>query len=330
MTQEATNSTNSVLDAFLKQRAKRQNNTALEARRLVNLYRHLPLFGEAFLETYNQMLLSSSPEVQMMLSDIIGGTVVRQYYDFLKARSKQNDTDNIIITDEEADNAYHYRHEESYLPSPDEVPPFALSSLSGGEMFSSDSAVLAAQVGAFERVLEKQNEFLARALEKIGQTTTGQTASIGTADLSALQQTQKEMLADLLERQNAQMNANIDTILKQTQQLSARQMEAVEKLTQRVPTRQDAYTVMIEEENMVPTSAQTQEQQIYTNRYRSPEQPVYHPAEVELEPIGDNSDIKKPEETPILDHYSALSATEMPEAPKTEELKETTQPDWKG
>lgn len=329
MTQEATNSTNSVLEAFLKQRAKRQNNTALEARRLVNLYRHLPLFGEAFLDTYNQMLLNSSPEVQMMLSDIIGGTVVRQYYDFLKARIKQNDTDD-IITDEEADNAYQYRHEESYLPSPDEVQPFVLSSVTDGENVSTDKVAIATQVGTFERVLEKQNEFWAQALEKIGQTITAQSASVGGVDLSALQQTQKEMLADLLERQNAQMNANIDTILKQTQQLSARQMEAVEKLTQRVPMPQDGYAVMIEDDNIAQVSPQTQEQQVYTNRYRSQEQPVYHPAAVELEPIGEALENKQPEENEAPKQHLTLSETKTSDMTQTEELKETIQPDWKG
>ena len=67
------------LDAFVKQREKRQNDTGIEANRLVNLYRQLPLFGEDFLETYNKMLLDASAEVQMTLSDIVGGSVVRQY-----------------------------------------------------------------------------------------------------------------------------------------------------------------------------------------------------------------------------------------------------------
>ena len=93
MTQEEKTSQNSVLEAFLNQRAKRQNSAIVEARKLVNLYRHLSLFGDDFLNQYNEMLMGATPEVQMVLPDIIGGTVVRQYLEFLKGRSKQNDAD---------------------------------------------------------------------------------------------------------------------------------------------------------------------------------------------------------------------------------------------
>ncbi len=325
MTQETVNSKNSVLEAFLKQRAKRQNNTFIEAKRLVNLYRHLSLFGDEFLETYNKMLLDSSPEVQMALPDIVGGAVVRQYFEFLKGRAKQNDTDS-VISEDDAEDAYKYRHEESYLPSPDEVQPFVFSPQTDNGTRVADTPVAAVQLGAFEQALEKQNAFLTQALEKINQNVVAGMNGVGnTSDLSSLQQAQKELLSELLEKQNAQMNANIDTILKQTQELSARQLETVEKLAQRVKSApQDAYAVMIEEEAAIP--AQDTSQTVYTSRYRSEEKPVYHPAEVELEPIGEMTD--NVESVSGHKRHSTLSPHALHD--EADDVTTQTMPDWKG
>ncbi len=303
MTQEAKTT---VLDAFLKQRAKRQNNTVIEARRLVNLYRHLSLFGTDYLEKYNAMLMAATPEVQMALSDIIGGTIVRQYLEFLKGRAKQFNGDD-IISEEEAKDAYQYRHEESYLPSPDELTPFVFSGSTGGGAMSEiggvssdghtfatptmDGAILSMQEAFFEKALSKQSVFLTEALEKIQQSAMKQASENSLPDtvlseLSSLQQAQKEALSDLLAKQNEQFVENLNHILKQTQDLSTRQMEMVERLVENNNKGQwakDSYAVI---EDDVHTTSKTQELPQRNRSYR-PEMPVFNRPEVELEPVGE-------------------------------------------
>lgn len=334
MTQENQTSKNTILEAFLKQRAKRQNSAAVEARKLVNLYRQLSLFGDDFLDKYNEMLMAATPEVQMALPDMVGGAVVRQYLEFLKGRAKQNDTD-AVISEEEAVDAYQYRHAESYLPSPDEVPPFAMntpiyssgtSEMSGGDMVS-----LTAQMAAFERALEQQNAFLTQALTQMQQNivTACSTSSDGqSVDMSASFQAQKEMLSELLTRQNEQMNANINAILSQTQELSARQMAVVEKLVQK-QVAPDPYAVIEEDISVVPQTNNITSKPSYTSRYRMEEPSVLHQTEVELEPVTE----QKKEISEVVDTsklYSSASLNDYYAETDDALVQTTTSSDWKG
>ena len=336
MTQETQTSKNSVLQAFLQQRAKRQNSTAVEAKKLVNLYRQLSLFGDDFLDKYNEMLMAATPEVQMALPDIIGGTVVRQYLEFLKGRSKQNETDS-IISEEDAVDAYQYRHAESYLPSPDEVPPFSMNipmyQAGMGEGANVDTAALAAQMTAFERALEQQNTFLTQALTQLQQNMV-QTHSVSlegqSIDVSASLQAQKEMLSELLARQNEQMNANINTILSQTQEISSRQMEAVEKLIQK-QTVPDPYAVIEEDVPVIPQTNKITSRSSYTSRYRTEEPPVLHQTEVEMEPLVESKEnVSVNEEIEIPKRHSSISLNDYYAETDETQLQTITSPDWKG
>lgn len=334
MTQVNQTSKNTVLEAFLKQRAKRQNSAAVEAKRLVNLYRQLSLFGDDFLDTYNDMLLAATPEVQMALPDIVGGTVVRQYLEFLKGRSKQSDTDS-DISEEAAVDAYQYRHAESYLPTPDEVPPFSMNTpiyqAGGGETGGIDATALTAQMTAFERALEQQNAFLTQALTQLQQNMTAErsAASDGQSVDGGAFYAQKEMLTELLTRQNEQMNANINAILSQTQEMSARQMEAVEKLIQKHATP-DPYAVIEEEGTVNLQPDKMTSRPSYAPRYRVENTPSLHQTEVELEPVGEgkeNISVNETGSTPK--RYSSVSLNEYYAEP-TETPTEITTPDWKG
>lgn len=335
MTQENQTSKNTVLEAFLKQRAKRQNSAAVEAKRLVNLYRQLSLFGDNFLDSYNDMLLAATPEVQMALPDIVGGTVVRQYLEFLKGRSKRSSDADTNISEEEAIDAYQYRHTESYLPTPDEVPPFLMNTPSyqtgSGETGGVDATVLTAQISAFERALEQQNAFLTQALAQLQQNMTVERSSSSegqSVDGSAFH-AQKEMLTELLTRQNEQMNANINAILSQTQEMSARQMEAVEKLIQKQATP-DPYAVIEEEGAFSSQPEKIPSRPPYTTRYRAEATPSLHQTEVELEPVGEvkeNVSVNEIGENPK--RYSSVSLNEYYAEPN-ETLTEMITPDWKG
>ncbi|MBR5130441.1 MAG: hypothetical protein IKV03_04375 [Alphaproteobacteria bacterium] len=329
MTQETQTAKNSLLEAFLKQRAKRQNSAAVEAKRLVNLYRQLSLFGDEFLEKYNVMLLEASPEVQMVLPDIVGGTVVRQYLEFLKGRAKQSDADS-IISEEDAVDAYQYRHAESYLPTPDEVPPFSMEvNVGGGVSNGIDTATLSAQLNAFERALEQQNAFLVQALAQFKQEAVLRSELSNSSQSSDFTQMQKDVLSELLTRQNEQMNANINTILSQTQEISARQMEAVEKLMQKQPVI-DPYAVIEEDVPVVSDTSKKVQKFSYGTRYRSEEPAILHQTEVELEPINENLEDKSQEtSTEMPKRYSSISLNEYySEEDDVLEGKETS--DWKG
>lgn len=332
MTQETQMSKNTILDAFLKQRAKRQNSAAIEARRLVNLYRQLPLFGDDFLDKYNAMLMAATPEVQMVLPDIIGGAVVRQYLEFLKGRAKQNDATD-VISEEAAVDAYQYRHAESYLPTPDEVAPFTIDT-SGhqtnvGGNNAVDTQTLSAQINAFERALEQQNAFLVQALTQLQQNMSAQypIATDGQpVDMTTFNQKQKEILSELLTQQNEQMKANINTILTQTQELSARQMETVEKLIQKqaVP---DPYAVIEEDIPVLSQTKQAPQRTPGITRYRS----ELHQTEVELEPVVKHVSEKSRYDEPIRpERHSSISLDDYYEEQDEPRLETKTSPDWKG
>ena len=115
-------SANQLLNAFVHRKKTHDNTTAITAQRLVNLFRQLSVFKPEFVAEYNRMLLSASDEVRMMMKDIVGGPTVRQYLDFLQAKSEQ------VSEDEENEHA-EMKSELSintgYLPDPEEDTPFA-------------------------------------------------------------------------------------------------------------------------------------------------------------------------------------------------------------
>lgn len=224
-----------VLDAFLKQREKRQNDTGIQAQKLVNLYRHLALFGDEFLVTYNKMLLECAPDVQMALGDIMGGMVVRQYLDFL--RSKQQKPDEELDTEEKPS----YTTEVSYLPSADDITPFqAIPSVvtevsaEGKQMPAFNEASLKTQGAFLEQALAKQTEFLAQTISQMQEnmakqipetqpSTTSETS--GASDMA-------EVLDKVLEKQNRILVESLKYVFEHSAEITAKQMETFEQVLQ--------------------------------------------------------------------------------------------------
>lgn len=295
MTQETTAQKMTVLDAFLKQREKRQNTTGIEAKRLVNLYRQLPLFGEGFLETYNKMLLDASADVQMALPDIIGGAVVRQYLEFLKGNKDFNEASD----DTENASSYEYHQEESYLPDADEVPPYQFSPVSvpvAGGQGGVNEQMLKVQTDFFEQALAKQSQFFAQALEKMQEkiaqqlTSSAQNNAIA-PEFEAFEKTQKEAIAEILTQQNKQLSDSLKNILNHTQEISSRQLEVFEKILKEATAKRDAtaapYDVIEEvmnarEQAAAMATAEPKEPKTYTPQpFKQPEvafEPVDTPA----------------------------------------------------
>ena len=71
-------------DAFLNKRENSRNTAAQTAQQLVNLFRHLPHFGDDFIQEFNKRVLSMPADVQMALSDLVSGPSVRQYAEYLR------------------------------------------------------------------------------------------------------------------------------------------------------------------------------------------------------------------------------------------------------
>lgn len=124
------NNAANTLEAFVFEKTQKVNDVLVEAQRLINLYRQLNVLGPDFVPTFDKMLLSSKPDVQLALSNLSSGDTVRQYLKFLQSRLHQN-------TDpEKQENNSISEDAASYLPSPDEVPPFQMTPhvvLNGGE-----------------------------------------------------------------------------------------------------------------------------------------------------------------------------------------------------
>lgn len=260
------------LEAFVKQREKRQNDTGIQAQKLVNLYRHLPLFGEDFLEKYNQMLLAAPADVQLALSDITAGSIVRQYLEFLKSKQQPN-TDKV---DEEIDKPvdFSYQQQSSYLPSPDDIPAYHFDAPESGSVVVSNGdpvateSLLKAQASFFEEALTKQTQFLEQTLLKMqegvveGLSQLKENMAQSFVDGNTLQaQSRQEVLnntlSEVLERQNALFCESLAEVLETTKEATQRQTAVLEKVLERgIQHSADPYEV-IEEEAPVITSAES-------------------------------------------------------------------------
>lgn len=86
MTQNQSSYARELYVSFWNKQENARNTAIQTAQQLVNLFRHLPHFGDDFIQTFNQRVMSMPPDVQMALSDLVGGPAVRQYADYLKAR----------------------------------------------------------------------------------------------------------------------------------------------------------------------------------------------------------------------------------------------------
>lgn len=245
------------LDAFIKQREKRQNDTGIEATKLVNLYRQLPLFGEDFLETYNKMLLDASPEVQMTLSDIVGGSVVRQYLEFLKSKQLRVEEDK---QDAPVEDRLIYTTEGAFLPSADEMDVFnpsyqnpAVVEDGGDAPLSQD--ILKSQTAFFEQSLTKQSELIEKVLDKLQQNIqTNNTSEYRNAsedkqnlESQAVQlEVFKTSLQQLLETQNKVWADSMKQVLQQTGEMTLKQLQALENLIATQSDRKASYPIVEE------------------------------------------------------------------------------------
>lgn len=171
MTTESMND-QSCREAFNLQQQQRVDVAMVEAQRLVNMYRHIDSFGPDFTAQLDALLLEMGPDVQMALSNIQGGGVVRRYYDFLK---EQNPT---IAT--RIDNLEQKKVEQvGYLPPPEEDLPSSSGNsvgttvAAGGVNLAQLEAILKNLVATHQTelntVVKSQTEALANLMQRLDQ-----------------------------------------------------------------------------------------------------------------------------------------------------------------
>lgn len=226
------------LEAFVFEKTQKVNDVLIEAQRLINLYRQLNVLGPDFVPTFDKMLLSSKPDVQLALSNLSSGDTVRQYLKFLQSRLHQN------INQEEQENNSISEDAASYLPSPDEVPPFQMTPTIIGNgteaVGAAQPEVLSALVkvlsDAQQKSLEQQNAFLKQALEQMQKNVSQQSGAQGggTFDLTQFQAAQQKMVNETIERVTTEqaklLTDSLTEVLRNTQQIAQEQVQNISSL----------------------------------------------------------------------------------------------------
>ena len=150
---------NQLLYAFLNRKKTRDNNAAMTAQRLVNLFRQLPSFNPEFVAQYNQMLLGTNDEIQMMMQDIVGGPTVRQYLTYLQQASGQAVNDS-----EGAEKSTAPSVNTGYLPSADDDIPFYKTTSDSEETAPKPSAEPVITVQDFTEWQKSQEELITKIM----------------------------------------------------------------------------------------------------------------------------------------------------------------------
>lgn len=178
---------------FIEEKKKHGNTVLDEAQRLVNLYRHANAFGENFSAQLDEMLLSASPEVQMALSDILGGQVVRQYCTYLKERTTPQD--NKEQSNQETD---VLGKRLGYLPEPEDETSIS-SQGNSKEIEALFKTVLTAHQQELSELIKAQSENLTALLGRSNQEGYEKTSYPTTRFKNTVEQDKGKRYADVIE-----------------------------------------------------------------------------------------------------------------------------------
>ena len=311
-------SANQLLNAFVHRKKTHDNTTAIAAQRLVNLFRQLSVFKPEFVAEYNRMLLNASDEVRMMMKDIVGGPTVRQYLDFLQAKTEH------ISEDEESEYSEmksELNNNTGYLPDPDEDMPFAFRPMQAGSAQStpeivadfSQSDALMQILNGYQEANRKQTEALTDALKELK----NQLKKNGNTSLSSAGDV-KESIAvqDLIQFQETQQAAFEQFIRAQTEIISTltdklTQMSVAENVVRAKTATSDLSTPEETDETEEPVVLSTPEEAGETEELVALSTP--EEADETEEPVA----LSTPEEAGETEEPVALSTPE--EADETEE-----------
>ena len=311
-------SANQLLNAFVHRKKAHDNTTAIEAQRLVNLFRQLSVFKPEFVAEYNRMLLNASDEVRMMMKDIVGGPTVRQYLDFLQAKTEH------ISEDEESEYSEiksELNNNTGYLPDPDEDMPFAFRPMQAGSAQStpeivadfSQSDALMQILNGYQEANRKQTEALTDALKELK----NQLKKNGNTSLSSAGDVKESVaVQDLIQFQETQQAAFEQFIRAQTEIISTltdklTQMSIAENVVRAKTATSDLSTPEEADEAEEPVALSAPEEADET------EEPVAVSTHEEADEAEEPVSLSTPEEAGETEEPIALSTPE--EADETEE-----------
>lgn len=163
--------TASLKETFSAEQQEKTDIVLAQAQKLVNMYRHADSFNEAFSAKLDELLLSSGQDVQVALSNIQGGKIVRRYFEFLQGKTPAAEMK--AETPETAEVA-----PVGYLPSPeDDIPMTVETPVSGnGGINLGHLELLLKQFMTTHRselnaVLQSQTEALSTLMQRLDQNT---------------------------------------------------------------------------------------------------------------------------------------------------------------
>ena len=159
--------------AFTREKETRVDQVMEEAQRLVNLYHHTDEFSEEFSAQLDDMLLSSSPETQAAMQNILGGNDIRKYIDFLKSRKEEDTTSNNSDDKNTATTT-----QTGYLPSPADDEPISMPAFSSDENKANIAFIETlfknfeqAHHAELEHLLKAQAETLSQVMQRLDKNT---------------------------------------------------------------------------------------------------------------------------------------------------------------
>ena len=163
--------TASLKETFSAEQQEKTDIVLAQAQKLVNMYRHADSFDEAFSAKLDELLLSSGQDVQVALSNIQGGKIVRRYFEFLQGKTPAAEIK--TETPEAVEVA-----PVGYLPSPeDDIPMTVETPVSGsGGINLGHLELLLKQFMTTHRselnaVLQSQTEALSTLMQRLDQNT---------------------------------------------------------------------------------------------------------------------------------------------------------------
>ena len=102
-----------LLQRFKAKKTEKDSTSLQEARRLVNVYRSLSCFGDAFIDKYNDMLLHVEPNVRRLFGTFMGGKEVEDYLEFLEENA------HLSVSEKGQNKTVGVSQTKGYLPNPD-------------------------------------------------------------------------------------------------------------------------------------------------------------------------------------------------------------------
>ena len=163
--------TASLKETFSAEQQEKTDIVLAQAQKLVNMYRHADSFNEAFSAKLDELLLSSGQDVQVALSNIQGGKIVRRYFEFLQGKTPAAEMKAETVETAEVAPV-------GYLPSPeDDIPMTVETPVSGnGGINLGHLELLLKQFMTTHRselnaVLQSQTEALSTLMQRLDQNT---------------------------------------------------------------------------------------------------------------------------------------------------------------